>query len=383
MVASHVSETLTIRSHKGPYPVYFDDQAFVKLRAPQPNRHHFIVDATIARLYTRDLEGVLGAGSVLVVEATEANKALDKFQGYIEHLVARSMRRGHTLVAIGGGIVQDIACFLGATLFRGVEWSFYPTTLLAQADSCIGSKSSVNVGSLKNLVGTFTPPSHVIVDTTVLETLESKDIRSGIGEMLKVHAIDGPASFARIAADYERVLEDRGVMCEYIHRSLEIKKRLIEEDEFDQGIRRVLNYGHSFGHAIESATSFAVPHGIAVAMGMDLANYVSVSLGLTGAETFTRMHPVLAANCAGFEHSDVPLDVFLSAIAKDKKNSDDELTLVLPGAEGHISLVRCRNDERFREICAEYLQGGALAGNVVPARTSFTSAVAPIGSAAP
>lgn len=360
MAALRVSETLTITSHKGPYTVHFDDQAFATLRSPQPDQHHFIVDRHVARLYAHDLEGVLGARSVLVVEALEANKALDKFQGYIEHLVGRSMRRGHTLVAIGGGIIQDIACFLGATLFRGVDWSFYPTTLLAQADSCIGSKSSINVGSLKNLVGTFTPPSRVIVDTTVLETLESKAIRSGIGEMLKVHAINGPASFARIAADYERILADRGVMREYIHRSLEIKKRLIEEDEFDQGIRRVLNYGHSFGHAIESATSFAVPHGIAVAMGMDLANYVSVSLGLTGAETFARMHPVLAANCAGFERIDVPLDGVLWALAKDKKNSDDELTLVLPDAEARISLVRCRNDERFRAICGEYLQSRAL-----------------------
>lgn len=357
-------ETLIVRSHKGSYTVHFDNRAFKELHSPQPAQHHFLVDATVARLYPRQLEGVLSARSVLVVEATEANKALDKFQGYIEHLVSRSVRRGHMLVAIGGGIVQDIACFLGATLFRGVEWSFYPTTLLAQADSCIGSKSSINVGSLKNIVGTFTPPTRVIVDATVLETLESKDIRSGVGEMLKVHAIEGPTSFARIAADYERVLAKGSVMNEYIRRSLEIKKGLIEDDEFDQGPRRVLNYGHSFGHAIESATSFSVPHGIAVTMGMDLANYVAVALGRTGVETFASMHPVLAANCTGYERTAVPLERFLSALAKDKKNTDEELTLILPDARACISLVQCRNDERFRRVCAEYLQGGVLAGDV-------------------
>lgn len=377
-MVSLVSEVLTIRSHKGPYSVYFNDSAFAELQAPQPAQHHFLVDATIARLYPRELAGVLAARSVLVVEATEANKSLDKFQHYIECLVANSIRRGHTLVAIGGGILQDIATFLAATLFRGVPWSFYPTTLLAQADSCIGSKSSINVGGLKNLVGTFTPPVKVVVDTTVLQTLASRDIQSGIGEMLKVHAIDGPAAFARISRDYDRARADPGVMRGYIHRSLEIKKRLIEEDEFDQGVRRILNYGHSFGHAIESATNFAVPHGIAVTIGMDLANFVAASLGWTTEATFARMHPVLALNCAGFEQVDVPLDGLLLALSKDKKNTDERLILVLPDVDGRISLVRCPNDERFRDACAAYLERGGLAGQTSPGPAAGPCAILPV-----
>lgn len=352
---------MTIASHMGPYTVHFDDAAFAALADRAPEGRHYLVDETVARLYPRQLAGVLDAPSVLLIQATEANKALDKFEGYIEHLVARSIRRGHSLVAIGGGIIQDIACFLGATLFRGLEWSFYPTTLLAQADSCIGSKSSINVGRLKNLVGTFTPPSRVMLDTTVLQTLDATDIQSGIGEMLKVHAIEGPAAFAQLADDYPRLLTDRSVMRDYIRRSLAIKQRLIEEDEFDRGVRRILNYGHSFGHAIESATNFAVPHGIAVTMGMDFANFVSAALGRTPMETFSRMHPVLAANSGRFARIAIPLDAFLSALAKDKKNSGDELTLVLPDADARISLARCRNDARLRGICAQYLETAASA----------------------
>src|SRR5581483_3202456 len=201
---------------------------------------------------------------------------------------ARKIRRNHVLVAIGGGIIQDITCFLAATMLRGLPWNFIPTTLLAQADSCIGSKSSINAGEAKNILGTFTPPARVDVSTRFLKTLDERDIRSGIGEMLKVHAIEGPQSFDQIAHDYENILSDDSVMLHYIRRSLDIKKRIIEIDEFDRGPRNVMNYGHSFGHAIESATDFAVPHGIAVTLGMDLANYTAVRTGRTGEAFFQR-----------------------------------------------------------------------------------------------
>jgi hypothetical protein len=139
------------------------------------------------------------------------------------------------------------------------------------ADSCVGSKSSINGGGAKNVLGTFTPPRRIILGAGVLRTLDEKDVRSGVGEMLKVHAIAGPAAFDAIAADYPRLFTDRSVMTAYLRRSLEIKKPIVEADEFDQGRRLVMNYGHSFGHALESATAFAVPHGIAVTIGMDMA----------------------------------------------------------------------------------------------------------------
>ncbi len=349
-----MSDALTIASHRGPYRVSFDERPFVARGA---ERAHFIIDERVAGLYREELAWALGAPSVLLLEASEAGKSLDRFPGYVEHLVSRGVRRGHLLVAIGGGIMQDITCFLAATLLRGLTWHFYPTTLLAQADSCIGSKSSINVGSAKNILGTFTPPEEVFVSTRVLRTLRDEDVRSGIGEMLKVHAIEGPDSFDRIAADYEGILTDDGVMIGYIRDSLAIKKRLIEIDEFDRGPRNVMNYGHTFGHAIESATDYLVPHGIAVTIGMDMANFVALRLGVTSSRHVERMKGVLRKNASGFTNLPVPVERFFAALLKDKKHTDDGLKLILPDGDGRITIGLYRDGEEFRQACTDYLHG--------------------------
>jgi 3-dehydroquinate synthase len=351
MVDSPASEVLVIRSHAGPYRVELVDDAFARLEP----EGRFVIDARVAELYGAQLSGILQSGSALVIEASERAKSLDRFDNYIEQLAAMGIRRGEVLVAIGGGVIQDITCFIAGTLFRGLEWRFYPTTLLAQADSCIGSKSSINVGALKNMLGTFTPPARVIVSTSLLDTLADQEVRSGIGEMLKVHAIDGQASFAAIARDYDRLLDDRETLRRYIRASLEIKRVFIEEDEFDQGRRNVLNYGHSFGHAIESATDFAIPHGVAVTIGMDMANDVAKTLGVTGTDTVERMRPTLRTNAAAFDEVDIPPHALLAALAKDKKHVGADLTLVLPDAQGRIAVLRVPNDDAFREACEAYL----------------------------
>lgn len=333
----------------------FDAEALARLDESAPPGTHFIVDANVARLYERDLGRVLSSHSVLLVEASEASKSLERLPCYVDHLVARAIRRHHRLIAIGGGVIQDITCFLAATLLRGVAWEFYPTTLLAQADSCIGSKSSINAGAAKNILGTFTPPARIFVTPRVLKTLTDVDRRSGVGEMLKVHAIAGPGDFDAIAGDYARLLSDDAVMQRYIRRSLEIKKAIIEIDEFDQGPRNVMNYGHSFGHAIETATDYGVPHGIAVTIGMDMANYVAAGLKVAPVSHFQRMHGVLRANYAGFERTPIPFERFVTALAKDKKNTDCELSLILPGQDGLVRVIRRPADESFMRACTEYL----------------------------
>lgn len=349
-------QPLRIQSHKGPYTVEFDGHALARLSDSPPSGMHFVVDSRVAELYAVEMRGILAAPSVLRIQATEGSKSLARFPDYVEHLVQCGVRRGHVLVAIGGGVIQDITCFLAATLLRGLDWQFLPTTLLAQADSCIGSKSSINNGRAKNILGTFTPPKHITIITKFLETLPIIDIRSGIGEMLKVHAIDGPASFDQIARDYEAIVGNRNALLHYLRRSLEIKKTYVEQDEFDQGPRLVFNYGHSFGHAIEAASDFAVPHGIAVTIGMDMANWISAKLGVGVPEHFLRMHPALRTNYLGFEETSVPLAEFLAALGKDKKNTGaGTVTLVLPDKEGHVFRAGYPSNAQFQELCAEYL----------------------------
>ena len=351
---------LTIRSHRGPYTVEFGETPFRGLEAEPIEGRHFIIDTRVAELYSRQLAKVLAAPSVLRIEANERSKSLERCPEYVAHLVARGVRRDHRLVAIGGGIVQDITAFLASTLLRGMTWEFFPTTLLAQADSCIGSKSSINVGNTKNIVGTFCPPASIYISTAVLKTLDEVDICSGVGEMLKAHAIDGPQSFDHITADYPRLFSDAGVMQDYIRRSLAIKLPLVEADEFDRGPRLVMNLGHSFGHAIEAATEFAVPHGIAVTLGVDMAGFVSNRLGRLPEDRFRAMHAVLMRNAGRFTQQPVPLDAFSDAIGKDKKNRAHRLTLILPDRAGRMERVEVPNDGTFRELCAEYLTSARM-----------------------
>jgi len=145
------------------------------------------------------------------------------------------------------------------------------------------------------------------------------------------------------------------VLRTYIHRSLLIKKRIIELDEFDKGPRNVMNYGHSFGHAVESATEFGIPHGIAVTIGMDMANFVAAGLRISTGAHYEAMHPVLARNYAGFESTEIPLPSFLCALGRDKKNVGADLTLVVPDMAGVIGLRRVTPDKEFQHLCEAFL----------------------------
>ncbi len=351
-----MSEKLVIQSHRGPYTVVFDDTLLSDNARLFEGTPHFLIDANVARLYASDFHAILDYPNTIVIEATEENKSIEKTIPVIERLVLNKVRRDHTLVAIGGGIIQDITCFIASTLLRGLSWRFVPTTLLAQADSCIGSKSSINLGATKNILGTFNPPQNIFIHTGFLETLEQKDVQSGIGEIIKVHAIDGVKAFDRLAADFDRLFDDRAVLLKYIRSALLIKKRFIEEDEFDRGIRNIFNYGHSFGHAIESATNYAVPHGIAVAIGMDMANYIAAERGLLPEEHYHRMHTTLRKNYGEYATTSIPVDVMLSALMKDKKNTSTMLGLIFPvGADAEIQRVQVPPDEIFRSQCAQFL----------------------------
>lgn len=353
-------DDLVIQSHKGPYRVRFAP-AFAGLESGLKEQEHLIVDAKVAQVYSRILGPALAGRSVLGIEATEANKSLEKLPAYIEHLMDHGARRDHVLVAVGGGVIQDITAFIAATLLRGLPWRFYPTTLLAQADSCIGSKSSINVSQYKNQLGTFTPPSEILISTDVLDTLEERELRSGIGEMIKVHILSGWEDMRAIASDYARILRDKVVMMHYIRRSLEIKKTKVEVDEFDRSERLVMNYGHSFGHAIESASDYAVPHGIGVTIGMDMANYISLRLGLLAKTAFDEIHSLLSVNFSGFEKMSIPEERFFTALTRDKKNTGRSLSLILLRGPGEVFRESLPDDEQFRELCRDYFrlfQGG-------------------------
>ena len=346
---------INVASHKGPYKAIFSDNPWAYLAKILENPSHVIIDKEVAKIYAKELYHLNDAASVLELEATEYNKSLASFSDYIDFFIRHNVRRDHNLIAIGGGIIQDITCFIAAILLRGLPWFFFPTTLLSQADSCIGSKSCINAGNSKNIVGTFTPPAKVIISTLFLQSLDKLQLCSGVGEILKIHAIDSPETFQEIANNYDEIFHNSDMLKKYIYNSLKIKKDIIELDEFDKDLRHILNYGHTFGHAIESATDFAIPHGIAISIGMDLANYLAYRISFGSEFCFSDRHPCLQKNYRDFEQYHIPLDRFFIEINKDKKNqTENKLTLILPDKNSKISKYCLDNSPEFRQIVTEY-----------------------------
>jgi len=304
-----------IRSHSGPYYVTFVDNILNSDIIPKLGTHYLI---------DRNVYPLLGVTlpNVVLVDATEETKSYKGIEPFITELLGMKLKRDSVLIAIGGGITQDIACFIATTFMRGIKWSFVPTTLLAQADSCIGSKSSINFNNYKNLLGSFTPPNEVYISTQFLDTLEDKDFKSGIGEIIKLFLVAStPIQPKEIT---------RANVKEYIRRALIIKKRFIEADEFDQDIRQILNYGHCIGHGIESATNFAIPHGIAITMGMDVVNRFAYLEGLVDLEWYENVHKVLFENYKDFSGEYIDVDKVSDALTKDKKNTGSKINFVLP-----------------------------------------------------
>ena len=279
---------------------------------------------------------------IYYVKANERSKEYTSVTPIINDIIKSGFRKNNKIIAIGGGVVQDIAGFISSILYRGVKWTFYPTTLLAQGDSCIGGKTSINFGKYKNQLGGFYPPHNIVIDTHFLETLPKLEMYSGIGEMAHYFFIDGGKSF-KFFKDHIFHMGQLDVKS-LIEHSLEIKKRMIEVDEFDIGPRRVFNYGHSFGHAIESITNYDIPHGVSVSYGMDIANYVSMKLGYITKEEYDEMYNVLKLIHKIKELPHIELDGMMNALSRDKKNMGTNLGLVLTKGLGNMFLEQVSPD---------------------------------------
>lgn len=351
-----MSDDFTVRSLFREYEVSFVDDV-IPLLAPRAEAGAaVVVDRAVIDLAGARLGAILHPARVIAIDATEENKTLEGCQRLIEALVGRGFRRDGTIIAVGGGIIQDIAAFSASVLFRGVEWLFVPTTLLAQADSCLGGKTSINLGDKKNLIGNFYPPSRILIDTYFLETLTADDIRSGIGEMLHFYYYADSPLVAQMMSEYDRLLVERSRFRPYIRESLRIKQVVAEQDEFDRGERNKFNYGHTFGHALESATRYGIRHGLAVTVGMDLANYLSVHLGRMTTDRFNEMHRVLRRNLPDADLSAIDLSRYAAALSTDKKNVGADLVCILAAGPGDLEKVRLKLDDDLRHTISRYFE---------------------------
>lgn len=296
------------------------------------------------------------SSTVIAVKGAEDTKTLAGCERVILALRAAGVRRGDHLLAIGGGAVQDVATFVADIYMRGIAWSYAPSTLMAMVDSCIGGKSSINVGEVKNLVGGIYPPRHVYVDPRFLGSLSPAALGSGFAEAAKIAFCRNEAAFTGYLERYAAFADDPTAL---IHHVLLAKKWFIEIDEHDRAERRLLNFGHTFGHALEAATNHALPHGLAVAVGVLCAtahplaarNDATIELARHYTELIASAGDLVPAAVAGYDNV-----VFERSFRSDKKHSAGWFHLILPAEPGGVAEVRLRSDDDGWASVAEATQ---------------------------
>lgn len=314
-----------------------------------------VIDKNVHSLYG-DMPLVKAlAGNTMIIEATEEEKSIEGVIRLYRRFLGGGITRRHRVIAAGGGIIQDIAGFACHTYMRGLKWWFIPTTLLAQADSCIGSKTSINFETKKNILGSFYPPERIFVDPQFLKTLKRDDITSGIGEIIKVHCMDREDTLRKLGEDMDSL---KGLSPEavnlYIGQSLGIKRRFIEDDEFDTGHRLLLNYGHCFGHALEAASDFAVPHGIGVIFGIEFANLLSLKRGVLSEREYGMMSGIVKKSLAGYKTQWVEPEKILYFLKHDKKRTGAGLTVIICEGIGRQKKVSDVSVEEFAAVCSDF-----------------------------
>jgi 3-dehydroquinate synthase len=344
----------TVKSKIHDYSVNFITNVEDSFNIEIKESDFIIIDKKVYNLFEKKIEAKIEKNRKLLIDASEKQKSYEELIPIIKFLINSGFKKNYRLVAIGGGITQDVTAFIASILYRGVDWIFYPTTLLGQGDSCIGSKTSINFGEYKNQIGGFYPPNQIFIDTNFLLTLPESAIQSGFGEMCHYFIVSSKEDFNFFKEGYKKFKNNRSEINSIISRSLEIKKKYAEIDEFDKNERQVFNYGHSFGHAIESLTNYKIPHGIAVSFGMDIANFISVKLGYIDETIRNDIRELLSQIWDGYSIKELSIEKMVSTLSKDKKNVGNKLGLILNNGYGNIFKTLVDADENFILWLNEY-----------------------------
>ncbi|HZT89685.1 MAG TPA: 3-dehydroquinate synthase [Stellaceae bacterium] len=324
-----------------------------------------VSDETVARHHLAPLQESLAEAGIayrtVLLPPGEESKDLAHFGRLADEILALGIERGTTLVALGGGVVGDMTGFAAAVLLRGIDFVQIPTTLLAQVDSSVGGKTGINTAAGKNLIGAFYQPRLVLADRGVLATLPRRELLAGYAEIVKYGLIRDAGFYEWLEADGEAVC---GLAPEALSRavltSCRMKAAIVAADEREAGERALLNFGHTFGHALEAETGFGsrLLHGEAVALGMVLAFDFAVRLGLTAGQDAMRVRRHLEAaglptRLAAIGLAGTPPERLLAHMGKDKKVREGRITLILPRAIGDAFEMRDAPLDALRAFLAE------------------------------
>ncbi len=338
--------TVSVNVLDAPYEVRVEpgllDHAGPALRAMSAcARAAVLTDAHVGPLHLpallRSLESVGIEPIVATLPPGEANKSLTALLPVYDAFLSAKMERSTPVLALGGGIVCDMAGFVGATLLRGVPFIPIPTTLLAMVDASVGGKTGVNHGIGKNLIGAFHQPTAVLADPALLRTLPPSELSGGLAECVKHDLIRDAEGFARMELALDDLLRvDVAALTELVAHNVRIKAVVVAADPLERGERAHLNFGHTFGHAVERISDYAVPHGAAVALGMVAACSLAVDLGMLDPRSNDRVVKLIARAGLPTGGLDLDVDAVVDAMAYDKKVEGGKVRLVLPDRIGHV-----------------------------------------------
>lgn len=309
----------------------------------QPQRVVVISDDTVNGIYgAQVVQSLNEAGfeaSIVAVPHGETSKSLAVAESLYDYLADQGLTRTDGIIALGGGVVGDLAGFVASTYMRGLHFLQVPTTLLAQVDSSVGGKTAVNTSRAKNLVGTFAQPDGVLIDPLTLATLEPRRVREGIAEIVKSAAIADPVLWEKLASlkDENELLEHAE---EIIAACCNVKRKVVEEDELDNGSRLTLNFGHTIGHAIENTAGYGVvAHGEGVAIGMVQINRIAEAKGLTPAGTTEALIDMLNKFQLPTSYEPWDTEKLYEAITHDKKARGKQIKIILLERIGAAKIV--------------------------------------------
>jgi len=328
-------------------------------RAGVPARRFIVSNPIVWRIHEGSFVGLTPEDPILIPDG-ERHKNLQTVARIYDALIRARADRASAIIAVGGGVVGDTAGFAASTYLRGIPVVQVPTTLLAQVDSAIGGKVGVNHALGKNLIGAFHQPALVAIDTSLLETLPRREFRAGLYEVIKYGVIASRSLFDRVAGSLKPLFKrEEAALLPVVTESTSIKMRVVENDEREHGVRRILNFGHTAGHALEAVTKYKrFLHGEAVAYGMLVAAELGVKRGLMPAADREALADVIAKMGPLPAITDIPVPEVLEAVGHDKKVIKGQLHYVMPKAIGTCEVV---TDVTKEELAAALIAVGAIA----------------------
>ena len=342
-------ETMIVPLGDRSYPIVIAPGSLAGLagQLTDADKWFVLTDTNIDKLYARDLAKALAPvpHTKMVIQAGETAKNFRTAENIINAMASARLTRHSGLISFGGGVIGDLSGFCASLYMRGIPYVQVPTTLLAQVDSSVGGKTGVNIQAGKNMAGTFYQPAAVVIDTALLATLPCREFTAGLGEVIKYGVIYDYQLLTVLANNIAKI-RDPDLLSRIVADCCRIKAKIVGRDENEQGLRKILNFGHTFGHALEALSGYTCYlHGEAVLIGMYYETLMAESLAMISSEYRQQIAQLIRQTGIDLDISGLSLSCLVDQMRSDKKNSGEAISFLLPAGPGKVAEIQCTAPE--------------------------------------